>query len=238
MFEQAFYYQSIKKSIIGFGALFSNIKAVRRNEDGTTTELVKVPIAYGPKEKFIVRLDAEPELDVSNGVMITLPRLGFEITGYQYDGAAMTNRNNKIQCRTATDGAFTYTPVPYNIDIEMYLLTKGTEDSLQILEQILPLFTPEYTMTVNAVPAMNINIDVPIQLNGVSVSDDYEGDMATKRLVTHTFSFTMKTKIIGPINHSGVILRTETLLPEFTSQHVSEGDRATGDVTMDNWNNI
>jgi hypothetical protein len=96
MFEQPFYPELIKKTIIGFGALFSNVKIIRRNQQGVTVEIVKVPIAYGPKEKFITRVDADPQL--SAGVYITLPRFSYEITGYNYDSSEMTNRNNKIQC--------------------------------------------------------------------------------------------------------------------------------------------
>lgn len=220
MFEQAHYPEIIKKTIIGFGALFSRIKIIRRDSSGVEIEQVKVPIAYGPKEKFIRRIDEDPNLD--GHVYVTLPRLAFEITSYQYDSARMTNKNNKIQCKTVDGLTFTYTPVPYNLDISLYLLTKGTEDSLAVLEQILPLFAPEYTLNLNTLPDMLITTDVPIVLNGVSVSDDFEGDMATRRLVTHTFNFTAKLNLFGPIRGNGVILRTETTVSDVDETWVYE----------------
>lgn len=233
MFETPFYPETIKKVITGFGALFSNIQVIRRNA-GTAVEVAKVPIAYGPKEKFITRLDADPEL--SAGVFITLPRLGFEITGYNFNSAEMTNRNNKIQCAKPNGTTFVYTPVPYDITIQLYALTKGTEDGLAIVEQILPLFTPEYTLTVNALPEMNLSIDIPIILNGVSVQDDYEGDFSTRRLVTHVFDFTAKVKLVGLVRGNSVIYRAETTLPApFNAQHVAQVDPNTGNLLVDDW---
>lgn len=233
MFETPFYPETIKKVIIGFGALFSNIQVIRRN-GATVAEIVKVPIAYGPKEKFITRIDADPELTA--GVFVTLPRLGFEITGYNFNSAEMTNRNNKIQCAKTDGTTFVYTPVPYDLTIQLYALTKGTEDGLAIVEQILPLFTPEYTLTVNTLPEMNLAIDVPIILNGVSVQDDYEGDFSTRRLVTHVFDFTAKVKLVGPVRGNGVIYRTETNLPDpLSSTHVSEVNPSTGELIVDDW---
>lgn len=236
MFEVPHYPEIIKKTIIGFGTLFSNIQVIRRNSDGVVVEMVKVPIAYGPKEKFIQRIDADPTL--TQGVYITLPRLAFEITGYSHDTSRATNRNNKIQCKTTDGLTFTYTPVPYNLDISLYLLTKGTEDSLAVLEQILPLFQPEYTLNLRAMPEMLVTTNVPITLQGVSVADDYEGDYATRRLVTHTFNFTAKLMLFGQMHGNGVILRTETNLPGFDLEHISEGDMSTGEVTVDEWTNI
>lgn len=234
MFDSPFYNSTIKKTIIGFGALFSSIKIPRRNNAGVLIETISVPIAYGPKEKFINRIDADPELTA--GVLITLPRLAFEVTGYNFNPGEMTNRNNKIQCQKPDGTQFVYTPVPYDISIQLSLLSKGTEDGLTVLEQILPLFTPEYTLTVNVLPDMNLILDFPIILNGVSVQDDYEGDFSNRRLVTHVFDFTAKIKLIGPVRSSGLITRTETQLPEpINMQHVSTGDITTGDITLDEW---
>ncbi len=234
MFDSPFYNATIKKTIIGFGALFSSISIPRKNNAGVLIETVRVPIAYGPKEKFINRIDADPELNA--GVLITLPRLAFEVTGYNFNSGEMTNRNNKIQCQKPDGTQFTYTPVPYDISIQLSLLQKGTEDSLTVLEQILPLFTPEYTLTVNVLPEMNLTLDFPIILNGVSVQDDYEGDFSNRRLVTHTFDFTAKIKLIGPVRSSGLITRTEVTLPTpINTQHISTGDIATGDITLDEW---
>lgn len=236
MFEVPHYPEIIKKTIVGFGSLFSNLQIIRRDTSGATIEIVKVPIAYGPKEKFIQRIDQDP--DLTGNVYVTVPRLAFEITGYQYDAQRMTNRNNKIQCRNDAGLTFTYTPVPYNLDISLHLLTKGTEDSLAILEQILPLFAPEYTLNLIAVPDMMVTTSVPISLSGVSVQDDYEGDFTTRRLVIHTFNFVAKLNLFGAINGNGVILHTETNLPEQKIKHRADGDLVTGNITLDEWSNI
>lgn len=234
MFNQPFYNETIKAAIIGFGTLFSNIQVIRRDAEGNVAGLVKVPIGYGPKEKFIQRLDADPELN--DGVLITLPRLAFEVNGYQFDHQEMTNRNNKIQCSKPDGTTYVYTPVPYDLSVTLYSLTKGTEDGLAILEQILPLFVPEYTMTVNVLPSMNLKLDFPITLQNVSVQDDYEGDFSTRRLVTHAYNFNIKIKLLGPVRGSGVIYRTETTLPNpFNAEHVAQVNPITGKLTVDNW---
>lgn len=235
MFETPFYNETIKKVTIGFGALFSQIKVIRRNvnDPQAATQVVNVPIAYGPKEKFITRLDQDP--DLTGNVYITLPRMAFEIVSYTYDQSRMTNRNNKIQCKNGNGITSVYTPVPYNIDFQLSILTKGTEDSLAIIEQILPLFTPEYSMTINAIPELNITQDIPIILNGVSVSDDYEGDFAIRRLVTHTLSFTTKVNLFGQISSGGVILQTNTDVQIF-GEHVARMDED-GNIVVDRWAN-
>lgn len=234
MFEIPHYPETIKKTIIGFGALFSNVQIIRRDTTGTQREVVKVPIAYGPKQKFLTRIDADPELNA--GVSVTVPRLGFEITGYSFRRDEMTNRNNKIQCQTVTGNTFVYTPVPYDISIQLYALTKGTEDGLAIVEQILPLFAPEYTLTINALPEMLLAVDVPIVLNGVQVQDDYEGDFSTRQLVTHIFDFTARVKLMGGIQSPGVIYRTETILPNpMNAEHVAEVDPDTRETIIDDW---
>ena len=237
MFEKPFYWGLIKQTIVGFGSLFSDIKIIRENRDGEIAEIVKVPIAYGPKEKIIQRLDGDPTQE--GHVYITLPRLAFEIEGYVFDPERKVNKNNKIQCLNENGLRMMYAPVPYNIDITMHLLTKGTEDSLAVIEQILPLFNPEYTLRVNSVPSMNISTEVPIILNSVSIQDDYEGDFATRRLVTHTFSFTAKMHLYGPVRDrsDNVILRTETSLPDTSQQHVAEGDLDSFEVVLDEWSN-
>ena len=237
LFTIPYYNETIKKLIIGFGSLFSSVSVIRRDSSGAQMAVVKVPIAFGPKEKFITRIDADPELNA--GVYITLPRLAFEIVGYNFNSAEMTNRNNKIHCEKADGTNFVYTPVPYDINIQLDALTKGTEDGLAILEQILPLFTPEYTLTIMALPEINLSLDFPIILNGVSVSDDYEGDFSTRRLVTTTFDFTARIKLIGPIRSNGVIYRTETTLPNpIREQHISQVNPATGDLIIDEWGDI
>lgn len=198
-----FYHQITRKTIVAFGSLFSDIKIKRDAENGTS-QTIAVPIAYAPKEKWIVRLEQDPNLD--NYVYTTLPRLSFEITGLNYDAARRTNRNQYITCADE-NGLITrtFSPTPYNIDITLYALTKNTEDGLQIVEQILPYFTPEFTMSIKAVPEANIITDIPIILNSLSVNDEYDGDFQTRRFVTYTFNFTLKAWMFGPVTDAGVI---------------------------------
>lgn len=200
MFTNRFYHGITRKTIVAFGHLFSNIFVERRegsSTKGPKIQALQVPIAYGPKEKWLTRIDQDPSLE--NHTYTTLPRMAFEITNYMYDPTRKLNKMQKLICNSDGESKTMFTPVPYNIDISLYILTKTQEDGLQILEQILPTFAPEYTLSINAVPEMNIVQDIPVMLTSVSVSDDYEGDFAMRRSVTHTLTFTLKTNIYGPV---------------------------------------
>jgi hypothetical protein len=211
---------------------------------------LQVPLAYAPKEKWIVRIDSDP--DLQNNTYTTLPRLSFEITGYNYDAARKANRMNKVRCVDASQDTMKslFTPVPYNIDITLYVLTKTQEDGLQIIEQILPTFTPDYTLMINSVPSMNIIQDVPVILNSVAVQDDYEGDFQTRRFVTHTLNFTLKLNLYGGLSNTGVIDTVISNVSEdpqfrqglriYTAEgdlYTAEGDPGTVTVTSESWIN-
>lgn len=241
--NNVFYHGIIRKTIVSFGSLFSNISIDRKLQDsvnGETVQRIKVPLAYAPKEKWIVRLDSDPNLE--NNTYTTLPRMSFEITGYSYDSQRKTNRMQKITCGVGTSNMnVLYTPVPYNIDISLYILTKTQEDGLQIVEQILPTFTPEYTLAIKTVNDMNIVLDVPVILNSVNVQDDYDGDFQTRRFVTHTLNFTLKTNLFGSLSNQAVISQVNANLatnensnpPDRTYEAI--GDVETGTVTEENW---
>jgi len=205
--NRVFYHGVIRKTIVGFGALFSNISIERRLNNSVTGEVqqtLKVPIAYGPKEKWLVRQDSDPTLD--NHTYTSMPRMSFEILGYNYDSQRKVNKMNRIFCGSGSEGAsITYSPVPYNLDLALYILTKTNEDSLQILEQILPTFQPEYTLSIRAIPEMNVVLDVPLVINSVSVQDDFEGDFIMRRQVIHTLSFTAKLNLFGNVTSQGLI---------------------------------
>jgi hypothetical protein len=230
---QTFYHGILRKTIIAFGHLFSNIKIERHDKDGNLEQVVAVPLAYAPKEKWIVRIDSDP--DLTNHTYTTLPRLSFEITGYSYDPTRKVNRMNKINCQK-TDGERTSmnSPVPYNVDISLYVLTKTQEDAMQIIEQILPTFTPEYTLSINAVPEMNIIQDIPIILNSISVQDDYDGDFQTRRFVTHTLTFTLKVNMFGGISNQGVIKTVNANLTEPNASFTATGTLP-GDPIVEEW---
>jgi hypothetical protein len=198
-----FYHGITRKVIVAFGSLFSNIR-IERKKDGETVQTLAIPIAYAPKEKWLVRIEQDPMLE--NHTYTTLPRLSFEITNLTYDASRKTNRMNYITINDANNNhSKMYAPVPYNIDISLYALTKTQEDGLQIIEQILPYFTPEYTLSLKTIPNSDIVMDVPIILEGVSVQDDYDGDFETRRFVTYTMNFTLKCNFYGPIVDGKII---------------------------------
>ena len=243
--NQVFYHGIIRKCIVGFGTLFSDIYVDRKQGDsvnGETFQRLQIPLAYAPKEKWIVRLESDPNLE--NNTYTTLPRMSFEIIGYNYDSSRKVGRMQKITCGDGSGGTVTnmYSPVPYNIDLSLYVLTKTQEDGLQIIEQILPTFTPEYTLTINVVPEMNVKLDIPIILNSVSVADEYEGDFQTRRFVTHTLNFQMKANLFGAVSGNGVItdVNANIGLNDVVTPNrvfVAQGDATTATVSSQHWTN-
>jgi len=209
MLGSTFYHQTIRKYVAVFGTLFNDINIERKNSSGTVVEKLKVPLAYGPKQKWLL---AVQDTTADRKVVATrTPRMGFAMTGVSYDTARKLNtigRNVKANTSSTTTNMVTmYNPVPYNFDFELFILVKNAEDGTQILEQILPYFTPEFTVTVNTIPDMNIKADVPIVLNSSSVADEYEGDLSTRRTITWTLSFVLKG-FIYPNLVSGEIIKT------------------------------
>ena len=206
MLGQQFYHETIRKVIVSFGTMFNNINLVRKDSSGNISQSMKVPLAYGPREKFLVRLSEDA--DLSKTVAITLPRIGFEIANLSYDPARKLNRVQKfkkVKGSKASQLDTQFMPVPYNIDIELYVIAKQSDDALQIVEQILPYFQPDYTFTINDQPDMGIKRDVPIILNSIAYEDNYQGDFTTRRALIYTLSFTAKFYLYGPVTSSKVI---------------------------------
>lgn len=241
--NQVFYHGIIRKCIVGFGTLFSDIYIDRKeggSVTGTTVQRLQVPLAYAPKEKWLVRLEQDPNLE--NHTYTSLPRMSFEIIGYNYDPMRKMNRMQQIKCGNGTGNMTSmYTPVPYNIDLSLYILTKTQEDGLQILEQILPTFTPEYTLKIQHTSQPNVIMDVPIVLNSVAVSDEYDGDFQTRRFVTHTLNFQMKMNLFGSAGSGNVI---DTVMAnvgqneDFSNPnrlYTAEGDVTTATVSNEDW---
>ena len=238
-----YYHGSIRKAIVAFGRLFSDVYIDRKQGDsvnGDTIQRLQVPLSYAPKEKWLVRLDSQSDLE-NNVTAITLPRMSFEIMGYSYDSSRKLNRMQQIQSdASASTKPTVYTPVPYNLDLSLYVLTKTQEDGMQIIEQILPTFTPEYTLTINMVPEMGIIMDVPVILNSVSVVDEYDGSFTDRRFVTHTLNFEMKLNLYGPVSGQGIITQVNANVGENESYganrtYVAEGDVTTATVTSEQW---
>jgi len=210
-----FYHATVRNSIIVFGKLFNSVFIKRDNADGTPNQLVKVPITYGPKEKWLVRSENDPDLD--RPVEIVLPRMTFEITDFQYDASRKVNSLNQLIIEDEINGEkrrSQYVPVPYNLGITMYIISKTQEDALQIVEQILPFFTPHYNLTVNLNTQMGYKFDVPTVLNGINLQDDYDGPFEQRRVVIYTLTFTMKTQMFGPVTESEVIRTVQTNIKE------------------------
>ena len=206
MLGQQFYHETIRKVIVSFGTMFNNINLVRKDSSGNISQSMKVPLAYGPREKFLVRL--REDADLSKTIAITLPRIGFEIANLSYDPTRKLNRVQKfkkVKGSKASQLDTQFMPVPYNIDIELYVMAKQSDDALQIVEQILPYFQPDYTFTINDMADMGIKRDVPIILNSISYEDTYQGDFTTRRALIYTLSFTAKFYLYGPVTSSKVI---------------------------------
>ena len=213
MFGTYFYNESMRRMTIGFGQIFNNIQIKRRDSAGNITQSIKVPLAYAPKEKFLARLDAQPSLS-EREFAVTLPRMSFEISGISYDSSRKLTRVQKFKhVKAGADGKvlnFNYTPVPYNISYKLYTFTASAEAGLQIIEQILPFFQPDFTVTVNAIPELDIKRDIPIVLNSVDYEDTYSGDFSQRRAVIYTLGFTAKTYLFGPASTQKVIKTTQT----------------------------
>jgi hypothetical protein len=206
MLGQQFYHESIRKVIVAFGTTFNNVQLVRKDNDGNITQTMKVPLAYGPRQKWLVRLNEDA--DLSKAVAVTLPRIGFEIQNLSYDPARKLNRVQKFKkVKGANSNRLDtqYMPVPYNLSIQLYVMAKQSDDALQIVEQILPFFQPDYTLTINDMADMGIKRDVPIILNSISYEDNYQGDFETRRALIYNLDFTAKFYLYGPVTSAGVI---------------------------------
>ena len=209
MLGSTFYHETIRKVVIGFGTLFNDIHITRKDSSGNIQQSMKVPLAFGPKQKFLVRLREDPS--ITKSVAITLPRIGFEIGTIAYDPVRKLNKIQKVKKSGSAGNKVDtqYMPVPYNIDFELYAMAKNSDDALQIVEQILPYFQPEYTITINDVVQMSNKRDVPIVLTGINYEDNYEGDFAERRAIIYTLSFTAKAYLYGPVISGQVITKVQ-----------------------------
>ena len=225
MLGQQFYHETMRKVVVAFGTMFNNINIVRTNSSGAVTQSMKVPLAYGPKNKFLTRLREDPTL--TKKVALTLPRIGFEIAGISYDQSRKLNSIQKLKkTNSSTDGktvSSQFMPVPYNMDFELVVMAKNSDDALQIVEQILPFFQPDYAITLNDNTAMGTTRDVPIILNSVTYSDEYDGSFEDRRVLTYTLSFTSKFYLYGPVTDQKVIKRVQ--VDQYTDVQVNAPKR-------------
>lgn len=209
MFGTHFYHQRIRKSVAVFGAMFNNLYVIRKDASDNVISTVKVPLSYAPKRKFLERIRENPSLDDNTQVAIKLPRMSFEIIAFDYDSQRQLQKTNNFNLTgtAVTNKSKFYSPVPYNINFQLNIYAKNQDDALQIVEQIVPYFNPQYTLSLKPFADFpTIKEDTPIILNGINFADDYEGAMEQRRTIIYTLDFTMKVSFHGPIN-TGEIIR-------------------------------
>ena len=200
MLGNYFYHEIIRKTVIAFGTLFNDIHVRHDDQAGNAISEIKVPVAYGPRQKFLARIQQQPELN--KATQITLPRMSFEITSISYDSSRKAGITQTFKAPNKDNNdklTKVFMPVPYNLGFELNILVKLQDDGLQILEQILPFFQPGFTLSIDLVKSIGEKRDVPMILNSINQQDDYEGDFATRRALIYTLSFTAKTFMFGHI---------------------------------------
>lgn len=201
-----FYHASIKKMVVVFGNLFNDLYVRKFDVNGNEIERRKVPISFGPKEKFLARLDAG---QFTQTEAISLPRMAFEMDALTYDAERKLNSLNTITNQKSGESVkYSFAPVPYNYDFSLYIMVKNADDGTQLLEQILPYFTPHFTVTINEFPELDIKRDIPIILNNLQLEDVYEGEFASRRSLIWTLTFTMKGNMYGSVRNGSLIQST------------------------------
>ena len=216
MFEY-FYNEIFRKTIISFGTLFNDLTIKQ------TDSTVKVPLAYGPTQKFLARLEESP--DLSKRTAMTLPRMSFEFVGLNYDPSRKVTTTQQITVKDPNDGTVTkkaFMPVPYNMQFELSIMTKLNDDALQIVEQILPYFQPSYNLTVQLVETMKEKRDIPILLENVTMDDQYEGNFTTRRVLLYTMRFSAKTYLFGPVTTA-----TKDIIKKASVRYLAGGSKST-----------
>ena len=223
MFGSTFYHESIRKVVVGFGSLFDEIAVQRRDSSGNVTKRILVPIMYAPQEKFIRMLNEYPSLrDGETHLAAVLPRMGFAMTSINYDG---TRKRNTVQKRfktSTTTGVHEtqFAEVPYNIGFQLTIAARTMDDALQIVEQILPFFTPEFTLSLNY-SDFNTKVDLPIVLQSVNPEIEYEGDLTTQRNIIFTLDFVAQSYVFAPTKNSKYIKSTDVSV--FNSHFLQDG---------------
>lgn len=206
--KQHFYHQHIRKAIVAFGTIFNQITVERKNSAGEIAQSIRVPLAYAPKQKFLTRISSVTGNDPA-AVAVTLPRIGFEITGLQYNPAKKINLLTKNVAVGAGDDPnklrTQFTSTPYDMSISLYIAAKNQDDGLQIIEQILPFFNPDFCVTINDIPEMGIKRDLQIVLESINYEDNYESDYSQRSTLIWNLNFTLGLNFYGPVEQQGII---------------------------------
>ena len=198
----------------------------QENSSEETVNQFRVPLSYGPTQKFLARLSQSPDLNKS--VAMTLPRMSFEFTGLQYDPSRKVTQTQKFSKGLSSDKKSTqkaYMPVPYNMQFELAIMTKLNDDMLQIVEQILPYFQPSYNLSVNLIDTIGEKRDIPVVLESITTNDDYEGDFATRRALIYTLRFSVKTYLFGPVSSASSDIITKATIGYIAGNQSTIPDR-------------
>ena len=225
MFGSHFYHSTIRKSVAVFGTLFNNISVIRKDGSGGILNQVKVPLAYGPKQKFLARMNENLS---DSSMALKLPRMAFEITSLDIDLNQKQNKRNKITnigTNNLTRDKIDF-QVPYNIGMELTIMANSQDDGLQVMEQILPYFQPDYTVSIKPIDGWSdFKQDVPVVLTSVAINDDYEADFATRRVLTYTLGFTMKMTFYSAKGTQKVIKEIDIDYTDFTNRTLILADQ-------------
>lgn len=208
MFSDPFYHSTLRKITSAFGSLFNDIYVRRLDSNNVEKQRIKVPLNYGPKEKYLARIIEDP--DLHREIAISLPRITFQRTGMMYDADRKLNRKHKnVKTKDISTRSSQFTPVPYNVNYTVSILAKNAYDADQIIEQILPFFTPSFDITINSIPEMDIKDDMPVVLSSIREEDTYEGDYINQRALIWTLEFTVKANFYGPVRDQGIIRKVQ-----------------------------
>ena len=218
-----FYHEIIRKTVIAFGTLFNDVHIRHQDAAGKDINEMKVPVSYGPRQKFLARIQQQP--DLNKATQITLPRMSFEVNNITYDPSRKTGVTQTFKVKDGKQVKKVFMPVPYNLGFELNILTKLQDDSLQILEQVLPFFQPGFTLTIDLVNSIGEKRDVPMVLDSINFSDDYEGNFETRRALIYTLNFTAKTFMFGPVADSTDGLIRKVQLDYYTDTNTRTASR-------------
>jgi hypothetical protein len=221
MFGNYFYHEKIRKCVAIFGRMFNDIYIIRKNSSGGGTSQLKVPLSYAPKRKYLERINENNDLTNDTKVALKLPRMSFEITNFAYDTSRQltkTSTFNTVGTDNTNRKKF-FPPVPYTINFQLNVYAKSQDDALQVVEQVVPYFNPQYTLTIKPFPDdyPDFKEDIPIIIQGLAFSDDFEGQLDTRRTIVYTMDFEMKVSFHGPIATSGIIRQADANLHDINS---------------------
>ncbi len=244
MLKHKFYWGHIRKAITAFGVLFNGIQIDRKDENEEVSQTLRIPLMYGPRQKFIAKIQANPQ-SYEQDFQVNLPRMSFEIMNIYYDASRKISPVQSTRTIDTVENKIyaQYAPTPYNLDVRLSIYSKNQDDALQIVEQILPFFNPDYNLNLKALAELDFENDMQIVLNEVSFDDNYEGPLNEARMIIWSLSFTMKINLFGPLNKQGVIKRAivnfytdaelKTKIERYTAEVNPFDANKTDDYTID-----